>query len=74
MPREPRLRDYLTRDEVALLLRSAKKSRHGARNYAMILVAYRHGLPRRTCALLLDNDRVDSRGIFALRHPRSLGS
>jgi integrase len=45
MPREPRLRNYLTRDEVAALLRSAKKSpRYGARNYAMILLAYRHGL------------------------------
>src|ERR1700681_1841641 len=45
MPREPRLRDYLTRDEVALLLCSAKKSpRHAARNHAMILLAYRHGL------------------------------
>jgi integrase len=44
MDHEPCLRDYLTRDEVAALLRSAKKSRHGARNYAMILLAYRHGL------------------------------
>ena len=44
MPHEPRLRDYLTRDEVASLLRSPKKSRHGARNHAMILLAYRHGL------------------------------
>src|SRR5437899_8041761 len=45
MPYEPRLRDYLTRDEVASLLRAAKmSSRHGARNYAMILIAYRHGL------------------------------
>lgn len=45
MAREPRLRDYLTRDEVASLLRSAKKSpRYGARNHAMILLAYRHGL------------------------------
>jgi site-specific recombinase XerD len=45
MPHEPRLRDYLTRDEVALLLRAAKKSpRYGTRNHAMILVAYRHGL------------------------------
>src|SRR5688572_4954182 len=45
MPYEPRLRDYLTRDEVASLLRAAKKSpRYRARNYAMILLAYRHGL------------------------------
>jgi type 1 fimbriae regulatory protein FimB len=44
MPYEPRLRDYLNRDEVAALLRSVKKSRHGARNHAMILLAYRHGL------------------------------
>src|SRR5947207_15553737 len=35
MPHEPRLRDYLTRDEVALLLRAARKSpRHTARNQA----------------------------------------
>lgn len=39
-----RLRDYLTRDEVRALLRAAKRSqRYGARNYAMILLAYRHG-------------------------------
>lgn len=40
-----RLRDYLTRDEVASLLRAAKKSpRHGARNHAMILIENaRHG-------------------------------
>ena len=40
-----RLRDYLTRDEVTQLLRAAKKGpRHRARNHAMILLAYRHGL------------------------------
>ena len=45
MPYEQRLRDYLTRDEVASLLRAAKKSpRHGTRNHTMILLAYRHGL------------------------------
>jgi site-specific recombinase XerD len=45
MPHEPRLRAYLTPDEVTSLLRAAKKSpRHGARNHAMILLAYRHGL------------------------------
>ena len=41
---EERGRDYLTRDEVASLLRAAKKSRHGARDHAMIMLAYRHGL------------------------------
>jgi len=45
MAHEPRLRDYLTRDEVISLLRAAKKSpRYRARNYAMILLAYRHRL------------------------------
>ena len=45
MTRAQRLRDYLTRDEVAQLLRAAKKGpRHRARNHAMILLAYRHGL------------------------------
>jgi len=40
-----RLRDYLTKDEVQVLLRAAKHSpRYGPRNYAMILLAYRHGL------------------------------
>jgi site-specific recombinase XerD len=45
MPYEPRLRDYPARAEVASLLRAAKKSpRYGARNHAMILLAYRRGL------------------------------
>ena len=39
-----RLRDYLTKREVRALLRAAKQSkRYAARNYAMILLAYRHG-------------------------------
>jgi integrase len=44
MATELRLRAFLTPDEVARLLRAAKKGRHGARNHAMILIAYRHGL------------------------------
>jgi site-specific recombinase XerD len=40
-----RLRDFLTRTEVRALLRAARRSpRYGARNHAMILLAYRHGL------------------------------
>ena len=43
MLRAQRLRDYLTRDEVAQLLRAANESpRHRVRNHAMILLAYRH--------------------------------
>lgn len=39
-----RLRDYLTASEVRALLRAARASkRYGARNFAMILLAYRHG-------------------------------
>jgi len=39
-----RLREYLTKDEVQGLLRAAKQGkRYGARNFAMILLAYRHG-------------------------------
>ena len=39
-----RLRDYLTKVEVRALLRAAKQSkRYAARNYAMILLACRHG-------------------------------
>src|SRR5437667_2553302 len=41
---ELRLRAFLTPDEVASLLRAAKKGRHGVRNHAMILIAHRHGL------------------------------
>ena len=44
MATELRLRAFLTPDEVGSLLRAAKKGRHGARNHAMILIAYRHGL------------------------------
>ena len=39
-----RLRNYLTREEVRAPLRAAKRSkRYAARNYAMILLTYRHG-------------------------------
>jgi len=44
MVTEKRLRTYLTRDEVTQVLRVAKSSRHGPRNFGMILLAYRHGL------------------------------
>jgi type 1 fimbriae regulatory protein FimB len=37
-------RDYLTEREMEPLYKAAKHGRHGARDYAMVLLAYRHGL------------------------------
>jgi integrase len=39
-----RTREYLTEAEVERLIEAAKGNRHGHRDAAMILVAYRHGL------------------------------
>jgi site-specific recombinase XerD len=75
MPHEPRLRDYLTRDEVAALLRSSKKSRHGARNHAMILLAYRHGLRASELVdLRLSDLDLSSRTIYCRRAKGSRSS
>ena len=35
---------YLSKDEVELLLKASKKSRHPTRNHLMLLMMYRHGL------------------------------
>ena len=39
-----RIRDYLTDAEMEMLLKSARAGRHGVRDEAMILLAWRHGL------------------------------
>jgi integrase len=39
-----RTREYLTEHEVERLIAAAKRNRHGHRDAAMVLVAYRHGL------------------------------
>jgi site-specific recombinase XerD len=39
-----RAKNYLTEAEIESFLRAARKGRHGIRNFAMMLLAYRHGL------------------------------
>ena len=41
---DSRPKNFLTEAEIASFLKPARKGRHGARNYAMALLAYRHGL------------------------------
>jgi type 1 fimbriae regulatory protein FimB len=43
-PVDAKPRDYLTASEIELLTKAAKQGRHGVRDYAMVLLAYRHGL------------------------------
>jgi integrase len=41
---DPRPKNFLTEAEVTNFLKAARKGRHGTRNFAMLLLAYRHGL------------------------------
>src|SRR5690348_7078542 len=41
---DPRPKNFLTEAEVANFLKAARKGRHGTRNFAMLLLAFRHGL------------------------------
>src|SRR5205814_3839699 len=71
MATELRLRAFLTPDEVAALLRAAKKGRHGARNHAMILIAYRHGLRASEVTSLRVSDVDLKRGTIYCRRAKN---
>lgn len=70
LPRKPknkavRTREYLTEKEVTALMNAARKTgRHGIRDAAMILIAYRHGL-RVSELVALRWDQLDlSQGLY----------
>src|SRR6516162_3456721 len=67
-----RPREYLTIKEVELLMEGARKrGRHGHRDAAMILVAFRHGLrPSEVCTLRWD--MIDlARGLLHVRRAKN---
>ena len=41
---DSRPKNFLTESEIEAFLKAARKGRHGARNFAMMLMAFRHGL------------------------------
>jgi len=41
---DSRPKNFLTESEIERFLKAARKGRHGARNFAMMLMAFRHGL------------------------------
>lgn len=71
-------RNFLTRSEIAALLKAAKRGRHGERDYYMLLAAYRHGyrvtelVTARLADLDLGSGRIyvrRSKGSLSTQHP-----
>jgi len=66
-------RDYLTPEEMTTFLESSKKGRHGVRDYAMMLMCYRHGLrASELTAMTLAQVDLNSAHFFCTRKKRSL--
>ena len=72
---DDRPKNFLTEAEIASFLHAARKGRHRTRNYAMVLLAYRHGLRvselinMRMADLDLDTGHVFVRRVRAASRP-----
>jgi len=70
-----RSKDYLDPPEVTRLLEAVKTGRHGTRDYALLLVMYRHALRvSETVALRLDQLNLKQARIWVKRSKNSLST
>ena len=61
-------RDYLRSDELERLLAAAKQTRNPERDYALVLIAFRHGLRvSELCALRLSDVNLEAAEIYIRR-------
>lgn len=69
-----RTREYLTQEEVAAMIAAAKKSpRHGERDAALILLAFRHGLRvAELCALRWEQVNLKAGWLYVRRVKRGI--
>ena len=66
-------KNFLTEPEMTRLLQAAKQGRYGTRDYALLLVGYRHGLRvSELVGLRLDQVRLDEGRIWVKRLKGSL--
>ena len=72
---DERAKNFLTEAEISSFLKAASKSRHGVRNFAMMLLAYRHALRVSELAnvRLADVD-LDASRMFVRRSKGSLST
>src|SRR6516162_9924476 len=66
--RKQRRREYLTGEEIAKLLSASKTSRNPERDYAILLLMFRHGLRvSELCSLKLSDINLETRELHVNR-------
>lgn len=72
---DPKTKNYLTEGEMTSLLAAARKGKHGTRDHAMLLMAYRHGLRvSELVGLRLADVALDSGHVYVRRCKGSLST